>query len=370
METAVDVERRVNDILNEKKADELLERVINLHFDDENGTPYWIKKAKELNINPKKDLNSIDALHLLGHAHEDALRYLPISDFIPKSILKHKKGSIRIGETGGTTGTPKRAPCEISFWTKMMKFFDNGAEYHGIPKEIDIFYIGPTGPHPVGWLGLELPKRYNSLGYTIDLDTRFIKKAAAAKKTDPKDNSLELYMKHMGEQIMPILQTQKPGILFTTAKIIEILVHKVPDASKLGIKGIIHGGIAMSPDTQRIIKKEIFPNVPLMGIYGNSLLGVAIQLPNETNHLTYYPMQPHNIINVMRPDEPLEKVNYGERGQVMFHRMSPEFFMPNVYERDEATRVRPTAKYGYDWDGVQDVSVLGSFEEKSIEGVY
>jgi hypothetical protein len=70
-----------------------LQYVIATHFDPETGSKYWLKKEKELNLDARKDITDFEDLkfHLSLNKEgrlqefEDALRYLPIRDLVPKS---------------------------------------------------------------------------------------------------------------------------------------------------------------------------------------------------------------------------------------------------------------------------------------------
>lgn len=68
-----------------------------------------------------------------------------------------------------------------------------------------------------------------------------------------------------------------------------------------------------------------------------------------------------------------DTVGYGERGQVVCHRLDASFFIPNMFERDEAIRIAPTQKaqsLGIYQDGVRNPSLLNGLEGNAKVGVY
>jgi len=353
---------------------EQLQEVIATHFDPENGSKYWLKKEKELNLTARKDISDFEDLKAhLGlkedwlQEFEDAMRYLPIRDMVPKS--QHKK-ILLVGETGGTTGVAKRAAFSREYFNTLITFSNWAFDMHGIPRDEDMLFIGPTGPHTIGIFARDIAETRGGLFFSIDLDTRIIKKFVGKGMLECQQR----YMEHIGEQVIPILKSQDIGILFTTSKILEILPQHV-DVAELDIKGIIHGGTAIDPDTYKLFKEEIYldkegRSIPLLGAYGNGHSGVHVENFSENNreyNVNYFPQQPFIVSEVVDFDSG-DVVDYGERGQVVFYRLTPEYLIPGMPERDEATRIKPAKPF--EWDGVQNVDILRSEKESVIEGVY
>lgn len=79
--------------------------------------------------------------------------------------------------------------------------------------------------------------------------------------------------------------------------------------------------------------------------------------------------------NGMQPDKQrlTQVVEYGEKGQVVCHRFDESFFIPNMFERDEAVRIAPTKNaqsLGIYQDGVRNPSLLHGLEANVKTGVY
>ena len=353
---------------------EQLEVVIAAHFHPETGSKYWLKKEKELNLHARKDITDFDDLKAhLGlkgdflQEFEDAMRYLPIRDMVPRS--QHKK-ILYVGETGGTTGVAKKAAFSHDYWNTLHAFLTYASALHGLPTDGDLLYIGPTGPHAFGFFVMDMAKRGNRFLFTIDLDTRIIKKFISEDMSEASQR----YMKHIIEQSIPILKFQDVRVLITTSKILELLNQHL-NIAKSGIKGIIHAGTPLDPDTYKIFKEELYvdddgKSIPLMGLYGNAHSGLHIEnfsLENKDYNLDYYSPQPYVVSEVVGFDSG-EVVGYRKRGQIVWYRLTPEFLIPGMPERDEGTRIKPAKPF--DWDGVQNVDILRSEKEVVIEGVY
>ncbi len=66
-------------------------------------------------------------------------------------------------------------------------------------------------------------------------------------------------------------------------------------------------------------------------------------------------------------------VNYGDEGQVVFHRLDESFFIPNMFERDRAVRIPPTSTaidYGITQDGVRNPALLENNKVMVKTGLY
>lgn len=374
-DTSFDEEIRIPYLGNKSvRINDHLRNVIATHFDPETGSKFWLKKEKELNLDARKDITDFEDLksHLSLkegglREFEDALRYLPIRDLVPKS---QQKNIYVVGETGGTTGVAKRAAFAKEYWDNILAFLNYALDLHAIPKEGDLLFIGPTGPHAFGFFAMGIAKSWNSLFFTIDLDTRIIKNYIAEGMT----GCLQRYMKHILEQSRPILKSQDIGVLITTSKILEVL-HQHVNLAEGGIKGILHAGTPLDPDTYKIFKEEIYVDtegrsIPLIGIYGNGHSGLHVENFSSASgsyDINYYSQWPYVITELVDINTGM-LVDYGERGQVFWYRLTPEYLIPGMPERDEATRIKPS--YPYEWDGVQNVDILKTERESIIEGVY
>ncbi len=348
-----------------KKIDqnEWLRTCLQVHFDRKTGSPYWLRKQREMKLNVLEEVETVDDLHKFGLFNHEDLRNSPIQDFIPKTV---KKGNYWIFETGGTTGSPKRVIWSDEYFDKVYNYFKYGMKLHKIPlRGQNWLYAGPTGPHTIGAIALHYAKRLGSDCYTIDLDPRFIKLLMMHQRQD----IVGLYLQHLEDQSMHQFRTQKITIIFTTSKILEIIPQKA-DPKKFGLKACMHGGTSLDPDTLRVFHEELYRDMPILGFYGNALFGGANQdLPDRTTYnLDYYAMFPENLYEIADFDDTWKKLPEGQIGRVLCHRFSKDFFLPNMLERDQGERIGPSKNFP--WMGVRNPELARAHVEGAIEGVY
>ena len=90
-----------------------MREIVAWHFHPDNGTPFWLEKAKTLGFDPRKAIQCFDDLKKFGLFEDDWLRGGPVRRCVPKAL--HKK-PIYVFETGGTTGIPKSRVVVEDHW--------------------------------------------------------------------------------------------------------------------------------------------------------------------------------------------------------------------------------------------------------------
>lgn len=362
----------VEDNLDKKGFKDLLDdhvrKIIKYHFNPITGTPYWIRYAKKLGIDPIREIECYEDLRLLGDLNSDDLKVINVEDFIPKSRLDFKKYNPHVYETGGTSGDPKRIidtthQKENAVWIcKILK-------YHGFKEKGNWLNLFPSGPHAVSLLTYTIARERGELSYSIDIDPRWVKLLIRENQKD----TMELYIDHIINQAIRILETQNIKYIFTTPKLLEELILKFD--IKNNIKGIICGGTPISTEFYKFIKNEALPNVDFCAIYGNTLMGVAPQIPNEMlkNNdspwsINYYSYFPNFIIDVVDKDNPSIKVKYGQQGRVKITVLNKDVFIPGLLERDVCTRIESSQLFK--WDGISNISGFRHMQADIVEGVY
>lgn len=258
---------------------------------------------------------------------------------------------------------PKRI-IDSEYRSILAKWFSFRLNQHGFPQQGNWLHLGPAGPHVVGHTTSSLATlRGNSLCYYVDIDTRWIKRLSV--RTDKTE--MNMYISHVLEQAVHILKTQDISCIMSTPKLLPLLADRF-DLSRL--KGIALGGTHVTPAFNKLIRTEIAPGVPICIVYGNTLMGVAPQLPQQSDDwmLRFYGINPFFYIQVVKPDSPFEQVPYNSRGRVMMTTLTKDYFIPNLLERDEAIRLAPCKEFP--WDGVSDVRPFAGLDKPIVEGVY
>lgn len=352
-----------------------LSEILRLHLDADEGSPYWKQRAAELNLKAE-DLSSFEEFRRKfafknradQSQYEEHLRKLPIEEFIPKKILREAKW-LWASETGGTTGIAKRGTWGNAYWKKILRFSDEFLDLHTVPRNENWLFIGPTGPHTTGRLMVSIAENRGGRIFCIDMDPRIVRIYLQEGNTD----GVERYVRHIWEQVEPILKFQNIGVMFCTASLLEMMPRYIDMALIKKIKAVVHAGLAMSKDTHRYLHEELFRDKPVAGLYGTSVSGISYQKPFEAEDnysVIYIPCQPHIILDVI--DEEGNAVEYGKEGDVRCFRFTEDQLIPGFIERDLGTRIKPFGKYAdrYPWDWLGDPHSPQSISGQQMEGVY
>lgn len=325
----------------------LLAEITAIHFDPDQGTPFWLERAAMLGLDPRRDLQTIDDLRLFGPMDEDALRQRPLEDFVPQRYWRRRHDWI-VGETGGTTGTPKTTMfLADEFHTAFIAPFLAAARYRNFPQGENWLYIGPGGPHLIGKAARLCAQALDSADpFTIDFDPRWVKKFPS------QSLAFGRYLDHVLEQVTRILATQHIGVLFATPKVLIRLAEVLNTQQREAIHGIHFGGMALSREVFRHIGAS-FPRAVMISGYGNTLFGMCPEFLGDPDlPLEYFPTGGRLIFQTVPSDRQVpaaERLNrpceFGETGQIVFSRLDRSFLILNLFERDQGQLVEPPAIY-------------------------
>ena len=359
-----------------KMNDEYLKKILSIHFNCEKGAKYWLEKQNEKKIDVLNEIKTFQQFKdLFGFKtrnemteYEEDLRERKLEDFIPVSVKQNHKW-IWASETGGTTGIAKRGTWGSKYWEDIMNFSDEFLDLHGVPRNENWLFIGPTGPHTTGRLMINIAENRGGMIYCIDMDPRIVRIYLA----EDDEKSVQRYIDHLWEQVIPIIKYQNIGVIFCTASLLELL-PKYVDLSLLdNVKAVTHAGLAMSKDTHKFLREDVFPGKPIVGIYGTSVSGISFQKPYEKEddyRVIYIPSQPHVILEVINEDGSI--VDYGQQGDVRCFRFTEDSLIPGFIERDKGIRVKPFGKVAekYNWDWICDIHSPAALSGQKMEGVY
>ena len=344
--------------------DEWTRRVIDTHFDPTTGTPYWLDWQNEHGVDVRSRIEEYNDLRAVFEPFdEDVLRTLPVEDFTPQSI----DGDRRVYETGGTTGVPKRVIMQ-DYWREQARWTAQVLEKWAFPTGNILGLAPPGGANNAGTFLQHLAHEWGQLPFHVTMDPRWAKRLS--ERSSPEE--FDAYVEHLLEQTKQVLETQSIEVLFTTARLLErpAVRDVVADST---INGIVHGGTALDRDTHRVFREDWYANVTLVGEYGNTLMGVAPEVPPSLStpadreyHLDYVPCYPYFVLEIIGEDGTL--VEYGERGTIRLTVLNKEFFLPLFKERDVATRIRGANEFPWDW--VRTPKTGEQATQTTVEGVY
>jgi hypothetical protein len=333
------------------------------HFHPVTGSPFWLSRAPELGFDPLRDIRTLSDLRKFPDV-SGLLRTVPVNELIPRGNLGMP---FQVYESGGTLGAPKRI-IELGARAEGVDWVDRMLDRHGFPREVHWLHVGPTGPHIVGRSMRRLAENRGGACFTIDFDPRWVKRQIAAQRQEVADD----YIEHVLDQVEAVVANQDIRVLFITPAVLEALCAREGLRRLLAerLRGLIWSGTSIGDATLRMVRERYFPHCIVLGIYGNSLMGIAPQrpaLPDEPYPCVFQPYWPRATVEVVDP-ETGAPVAYGQRGRVLVHLLTRDMFLPNVLERDTAIRVAPETPG--EVDGLAGIAPFRSGEAQIIEGVY
>jgi phenylacetate-coenzyme A ligase PaaK-like adenylate-forming protein len=345
------------------KLDKHVREIVEWHFNPKTGCEFWLNFQKEKKIDVRKEVKSFADLKKLGHFEDEWLRGGPIRRWLPRGL---KGRGIYVFETGGSTGVPK-SRLQIDDWKIDYENFSETLNPKTFPKGADWLMLGPSGPRRLRLAIEHLAQHRGGISFCVDLDPRWVIKLL--KRGEIQE--VNLYKNHCIDQALTILRAN-PNIkcMFTTPKLLESLCEKI-DLVKYGITGIFCGGTEMTTQFHRFAREELVPGIDFIPTYGNTLMGLACHKPfdrKDNYEIIYHSPQPRAVTEIIVPDNPEQKVEYGKYGRVMLTTLTKETFIPRFLERDEAIRRPPCEEYP--WDGAGNVRPFSAMGMSVVEGVY
>ena len=340
-----------------KEWEEYWEWIRNLHFDESNGSPYWVERAKKFGINPKKDLETLESFLLseISICDENELKIRTDEYFIPKKTLKEKPIH-RLTSSGSTSGEKK-----VSYWTDEglshnSKHLAKVAKLYGVEEKMKWIVTGPSYPAPFQPLmeNLVLREMRGDL-YFVPIETQHLKKKIA--EIPPQELDLkkllsipyfEARLKPVWDETVKYLNTRKIDFLGTT---LFMLPHLEEQEGFENVKFVYVGGMEIPFELYKFWKNRLEQEgKKLITSYGHYIFGLFFDLPS--NELTYYSAAPQSFLFVTEEQDPFKFVKYGERGRVRYLKMD-EAMLWCQQERDYAERVGPNEYF--EWDGVKQI---------------
>ncbi len=344
------------------------------HFHESTGCPFWLEKSRELNFDPLTEIKCYEDLKKFPPFEDDWLRGGPVERWRMKDMADRPT---YVFETGGTTGVPKSRVVVDDFRIDYELFSETLPDQY-FPIGSNWLMLGPSGPRRLRLAVEHLAQFRKGISFCIDLDPRWVIKLIKKGWME----HLEAYKQHCIDQAITILNANHNiRCMFGTPKLIESLCLELEERgtslAETGVTGIFSGGTEFTPQWTRYCVEELFGGPPeesgiyMTPTYGNTLMGLACSKPvtaAEQYKISYYAPQPRAVTEVVSFDDHDVAVNYGETGRVRLTTLTPEFFVPGFLERDEGERERPCSQYP--WDGVSGVRPFHKLAAATTVGVY
>ncbi|MEC8161543.1 MAG: hypothetical protein VX111_10435 [Planctomycetota bacterium] len=369
---SVDVEQLTKEARDQ--LDQHAYEVVQFHFHESTGCPFWLEKKAEFNFDPLTEVKGYDDIKKFPLFEDEWLRGGPVRRWVPKALSDKP---VYVFETGGTTGIPKSRIVVEDHWTDYELFSDTLPDEY-FPKGANWLMLGPSGPRRLRLAVEHLCQHRGGICFCIDLDPRWVVKLIKKGWMD----HLEEYKKHCIDQAVTVLTAGHDiKCMFATPKLLDSLAlgleERGTSLQEVGITGIFSGGTEFTPQWTRYCVEELLggpaeeSGVYMTPTYGNTLMGLACSKPitaADGYKIAYYAPQPRAVTEVVSFDDPHQVVGYGETGRVKLTTLTKEFFVPGFLERDEGEREKPFATYP--WDGVSGVRPYHEFATSTTVGVY
>lgn len=357
-----------------KALDKHVVEMVQWHFNEETGCPFWLEKRSEFNFDPLKEVHGFDDLKKFPLFEDEWLRGGPVERWIPRGLAGKPA---YVFETGGTTGIPK-SRVVIDDFRIDYELFSESLPDAFFPRGANWLMLGPSGPRRLRLAVEHLCQFRGGICFCIDLDPRWVVKLIKKGWME----HLEAYKQHCIDQAITVLTAGHDiKCLFTTPKLLDALAlaleergSSIPD---IGITGIFSGGTEFTPQWTRYAVEELLGGPPsesgvyMTPTYGNTLMGLACSKPvtaADGYKISYYAPQPRAVTEVVEFEDPNTVVSSGATGRVKLTTLTSEFFIPGFLERDEGEREAPWE--GSPWDGVSGVRPYHVFAQKTTVGVY
>ncbi|QDV75795.1 hypothetical protein [Botrimarina mediterranea] len=348
--------------------------IVQWHFHESTGCPFWLEKKKELKFDPLTEVKCFEDIKKFPDFEDEWLRGGPVRRWVPQAYADKP---IYVFETGGTTGIPKSRIAIDDFRTDYSNFSDTLPDKY-FPPGSNWLMLGPSGPRRLRLAVEHLAQHRGGICFCIDLDPRWVVKCLKKGQIDHAND----YKKHCIDQAITILTAgHDVRCMFGTPKLIEALCLELEERgtslAEAGVTGIFSGGTEFTPQWTKFCVEELFGGPPeesgvyMTPTYGNTLMGLACSEPvTKANgyKITYHAPEPRAVLEVVDFDKTDEVVGYGETGRSKLTTLTKEFFVPGFLERDEGEREPPHAMYP--WDGISGVRPFSRLAGGTTVGVY
>ncbi|MDY6777390.1 MAG: hypothetical protein SVU32_01880 [Candidatus Nanohaloarchaea archaeon] len=362
--------------------DAYLQAVVDIHFDETYGTPYWREQLDELDFDPREEVDSFDDLAKLGEADEEALKERPVEDFMPRlfhsgaadpgdtyETLEPDPSYFDMSKSSGTTGKKKIMPWRKSVSEEIVEWYTHNLDLRGT-EDGNWLSMGPYGlyeKHLEGaaneqggilhFSGVEtrkLKKQARHLGKLFENPVKGVKNAWSAFKGFLRMNrGLEVLREDLqSEQVENIASVPQ-----VAKRLYDDLDSEETVSSPGDIETILVSGAAVTEEAVDELE-DLYQEADVVPMYATSFTGPAFDHPG-TEGIQYHSLEPFMTVEVLEGGEDYatrDEVEYNERGQVAFHRIGEDFFWPNQTERESAVRKEGTSIF--ESDGVAAIESL------------
>lgn len=251
-----------------------------------------------------------------------------------------------LSRSSGTTGEPKRVYWHEEDILKNVDYMEDQLREEGVPD--DEYWLATVTPNPVLKYALEeLSERFDGELQTIEVDPAPVKKALMSGDRERIQEAFE----EASEPVREAFEENDVGVYEDIAPMMEYVGSQIDDEDKETLETALIGGVGTDRDTVETITEDLFPDTTLTGWYGDYMNGFSMM--DEPESLEYFPNTPDVMLEVREFDDRDQRVDVGERGEVISHAIRRGFFVPNRRIGDQGRRIVDEGD-----DGVADIGRL------------
>lgn len=327
-----------------------LRRIVVLHFDPLEGSVFWLTRAAERGLDPRRIIRSPADLALLGEVTPQDLSERSVWDYVPR-CLHARLDRMILGQAWGPAGREIwTAYREDEFEEAFVLPFVAAATHVGFPAEAAWLYVGPGGPHAVAKSVRPLA---TSLGgpdaFSVDFDPRW-------ERRFPEGSfGRRRYTHHVVDQAMDIIRTQRVEVLFTSPVILERLASTMSREQRQRIRGVYYSGQPVTASALRHLQEEAFPEAVHLAGYTHALFGSCMEVHGAPGRpMRYYPHGNRLIVEVV--DAAGKPLPPGREGHVRLSRLDETMLIVGYTEPGRARGVPlpAGAPEGFSAQGLED----------------
>lgn len=370
-----------------------VQAVMDIHFDETYGTPFWRDRMQNLGFDPREEIDSLQDLSQLGEADEEALVESSVEDFMPRLFADQERGTWEsyqdvgvdmsgydMSKSSGSTGKKKVMPWRKGLSEEVADWYDLNFEIRDISDEGNWLIAGPPGlyekqitkaaenrgeiPFFSGIETRKLKPQTKELGQMMGETGQFVREALTNPGKVKSAVEGLIRMKYTMQVVEEDMESEEIGVMASAPQLVdrayEMLESDATASDPEDMQALLLSGMGVDEDTINRMEQN-YQNAEVIPMYATSFTGANFDNPRSED-LEYHSISPFITFDVVEQDKTdfsqRDQVDYGERGQVVLNHLSEGFLWPNQTERETAERRKPTEVFGSSGDGIADIEPL------------
>jgi hypothetical protein len=327
------------------------------HF-GKKGTRYWIDRAEKYGINPKKDLQTLEAFlsQDISLCDPKELREKHPWYFVPEILWGTQMEKIHQYKSSGSTGAKKPYLWDDKSLDYNAAMDNKILDDYGVGEGLNWLVPGTYGLWPA--ILERVVRDRKSIMDFMPVELGGLKKYLSPTEPFNPTKHDPFLMARFGPAIEYTINALSKGIEVQGKKrgvdVLSVLPQLLPVFEMVpgfDLVKVLIISMDITPEKFREIRNK-YPNKTIFSTYGNSNSGL---FPSMPGNLIYYSPSPLSLIDVVDEQDPLKVLKFGERGRLRNLKLSESFLWNEPQERDYAEKAKPSGDFK--WSGISNVSV-------------